>query len=127
MRKSPEWPIALGTAAHADDLFHAFTFTHAFAVIMEQYMKTHGWTEEQFAVIPPIFYDNAQYNPLSHMNKTKVPITPEVVAKITGVGTRHALVTTTPGTDFLHSMSSRLSVSIRWSSRPRSAGSQPCS
>ncbi len=71
--------LALGTAAHADDLFPPFTFPHAFAVIMDQYMKTYGVTEEDFACIPPIFYANASYNPLAHMHKTKAPVTPEAV------------------------------------------------
>ena len=71
--------VALGTAAHHDDLFSPFTFPHAFAVIMDRYMRTYDWTEEQFAMIPPIFYDNASHNPLAHMHKTKAPVTPEAV------------------------------------------------
>jgi acetyl-CoA C-acetyltransferase len=70
---------ALGTAAHPDDLFTPFTFPHAFAVIMDRYMKQYGWTEEQFAEIPPIFYDNASHNPLAHMHKTKSPVTAQAV------------------------------------------------
>lgn len=70
---------ALGTAAHKDDLFPPFTFPHAFAVIMDRYMKAYDWTEEQFACIPPIFYDNASHNPLAHMHKTKAPVTVEAV------------------------------------------------
>ena len=70
---------ALGTAAHREDLFPPFTFPHAFALIMDQYMKKYGWTEEQFAVIPPIFYENASHNPLAHMHKTKAPVTAEAV------------------------------------------------
>ena len=70
---------ALGTAAHRDDLFPPFTFPHAFALIMDQYMKKHDWTETQFAAIPPIFYDNASHNPLAHMHKTKAPVTAEAV------------------------------------------------
>lgn len=72
---------ALGTAAHHEDLFPPFTFPHAFAVIMDRYMKEYGYTEEQFAHIPPIFYDNAQYNEYAHMKKTKAPVTPEAVLK----------------------------------------------
>ncbi len=37
----------------------ALTFPHAFAVIMDRYMKTYGYSEEDFACIPPLFYDNA--------------------------------------------------------------------
>jgi acetyl-CoA C-acetyltransferase len=71
--------VALGSAAHKDDLFTPFTFPHAFAVIMDRYMKAYNWTEEDFAVIPPLFYENASHNPLAHMYKTKEPITPQKV------------------------------------------------
>ena len=70
---------ALGTAAHQDDLFNPFTFPHTFAVIMEKYIKAHDYSEEQFARIPPIFYDNASHNPLAHMHKPKEPVTSEKV------------------------------------------------
>ena len=50
---------ALGGAAHKEDLFPPLTFPHSFAVIMDRYMKAHGYSEEDFAVIPPIFYENA--------------------------------------------------------------------
>jgi acetyl-CoA C-acetyltransferase len=71
--------LALGTAAHKDDRFPPFTFPHAFATIMDTYMKTWGLTEEDMAVIPPIFYDNASHNPLAHMKQTKAPVTAEAV------------------------------------------------
>lgn len=71
--------IALGAAAHPQDLFPPFTFPHCFAVIMDRYMKAYGYSEEEFAVIPPIFYENASYNPLAHMHKTKEPVTREAV------------------------------------------------
>lgn len=70
---------ALGTAAHEEDLFPPFTFPHAFAVIMDRYLKAYGLSEEQFAIIPPMFYANAAHNPLAHMHKTKAPVTPEAV------------------------------------------------
>lgn len=70
---------ALGTAAHHEDLLPPFTFPHAFAVIMDRYMKAYGLSEEDFAIIPPIFYDNASHNPLAHMHKTKAPVTPKAV------------------------------------------------
>ena len=70
---------ALGTAAHKDDLFTPFTFPHAFAVIMDAYMKAYGYTEEQFARIPELFYENASFNELAHMYKTKAPVTQEAV------------------------------------------------
>jgi acetyl-CoA C-acetyltransferase len=70
---------ALGTAAHQSDLFPPFTFPYSFARIMDRYMKAYDWTEEQFAQIPPIFYENASHNPLAHMHKTKAPVTPQAV------------------------------------------------
>lgn len=70
---------ALGTAAHQDDRFTPFTFPYCFARIMEQYMAEYGYSEEDFSVIPPIFYDNASLNPLAHMHTTRSPITPEAV------------------------------------------------
>ncbi len=71
--------LALGTAAHPEDLFAPFTFPHAFAVIMDRYMKAYGISEEQMAIIPPIFYDNASHNPNAHMKKTRAPVTAEAV------------------------------------------------
>lgn len=71
--------MALGGAAHQSDLFPPLTFPHSFAVIMDRYMKAYGHTEEEFAVIPPIFYDNASHNPLAHMHKTKEPVTKKAV------------------------------------------------
>ncbi|MCC6522236.1 MAG: thiolase family protein [Polyangiaceae bacterium] len=71
--------LALGTAAHRADLFPPFTFPHAFAIIMDRYMKTYGFGEEDFAVVPPLFYANASHNPLAHMYKTKEPVTPKLV------------------------------------------------
>lgn len=70
---------ALGAAAHQDDLFPPFTFPHSFAVIMERYMQAYGYTEEEFAVIPPLFYENASHNPMAHMHKPKAPVTVEAV------------------------------------------------
>jgi acetyl-CoA C-acetyltransferase len=73
--------VALGTAAHDDDKFSPFTFPHAFAVIMDRYMKAYGLSEQDMAVIPPLFYQNASHNPLAHMHKTKEPVTTEAVLK----------------------------------------------
>ena len=70
---------ALGAAAYKDDLFPPLTFPHSFAVIMDRYMKAYGYSEEEFAVIPPLFYENASHNPLAHMHKTKAPVTRQVV------------------------------------------------
>lgn len=71
--------LALGSCAHKGDLFPPFTFPHAFALIMDRYMKAYDWTEQDFAIIPPIFYENASFNPLAHMHKTRAPVTPEAV------------------------------------------------
>ncbi len=70
---------ALGAAAHRDDLFPPFTFPHSFALIMDRYMKMYGYTEDDFACIPPQFYDNASHNPLAHMHKPKAPVTKQAV------------------------------------------------
>lgn len=70
---------ALGMAAHPEDVFDPFTFPHAFALIMDRYMKTYGMSEEDLAVIPPIFYQNASHNPMAHMHKTKAPVDVDAV------------------------------------------------
>jgi acetyl-CoA C-acetyltransferase len=70
---------ALGGAAHQEDLFPPLTFPHAFAVIMDRYMQAHGYSEEDFAVIPPLLYENASHNPLAHMHKPKAPVTEQAV------------------------------------------------
>ena len=70
---------ALGGAAHQEDLFPPLTFPHSFAVIMDRYMKVYGYSEEDFAVIPPLFYENASHNPLAHMHKTKAPVDAKAV------------------------------------------------
>lgn len=70
---------ALGGAAHKEDLFPPLTFPHSFAVIMDRYMKAYGYSEEDFAVVPPLFYDNAAHNPLAHMHKPKAPVTKQAV------------------------------------------------
>jgi acetyl-CoA C-acetyltransferase len=70
---------ALGGAAHKEDLFPPLTFPHTFAVIMDRYMQAYGYSEEDFACIPPLFYANAAHNPLAHMHRPKAPVTPEAV------------------------------------------------
>ena len=70
---------ALGAAAHKEDLFPPLTFPHSFAVIMDRYMKAYGYSEEDFAVVPPLFYQNAAHNPLAHMHKPKAPVTAQAV------------------------------------------------
>jgi acetyl-CoA C-acetyltransferase len=46
---------------------------------MDRYMVAHGYSEEDFAVIPPLFYENASHNPLAHMHETKAPVDEEAV------------------------------------------------
>lgn len=70
---------ALGTAAHPTDLFPPLTFPHSFAIIMDRYLRAYGWSEDDMACIPPLFYENATHNPLAHIHKTKAPITKETV------------------------------------------------
>ena len=70
---------ALGTAAHPEDRFPPFTFPHAFAIIMDRYMKKYGVSEEELAVIPPLFYENASHNELAHRHKMRAPVTVEAV------------------------------------------------
>ncbi|MBI4514806.1 MAG: hypothetical protein HY699_03195 [Deltaproteobacteria bacterium] len=70
---------ALGAAAHKEDLFPPLTFPHSFAVIMDSYMKAYGYSEEEFACIPPLFYENASHNPLAHMHQPRAPVTKEAV------------------------------------------------
>jgi acetyl-CoA C-acetyltransferase len=70
---------ALGAAAYKDDLFPPLTFPHSFAVIMDRYMKAYGYSEDDFATVPPLFYQNAAHNPLAHMHKPKAPVTKQAV------------------------------------------------
>lgn len=70
---------ALGAAAHGEDRFPPLTFPHSFALIMDRYMKAYGYGEEDFAAVPPLFYENAAHNPLAHMHKTKAPVTRDAV------------------------------------------------
>jgi acetyl-CoA C-acetyltransferase len=75
---------ALGTAAHKYDKFPPATFPAAFARVMKRYMETYGYSEADFACIPPLFYANAAHNPLAHKHKEnaeKGPVTPEKVLK----------------------------------------------
>jgi acetyl-CoA C-acetyltransferase len=70
---------ALGTAAHREDLFPPLTFPHSFAIIMDRYMRAYGYSEDDMACIPPLFYDNASHNPLAHMYTTKATVTKQAV------------------------------------------------
>jgi len=60
-----------------------FVFPHIFAEVMQEYMKTHGVTEEALAQIAVQEYANAKYNPCAQMNK--VQITLEQAMKIEGI------------------------------------------
>ncbi|HEY3357462.1 MAG TPA: thiolase family protein [Polyangia bacterium] len=74
----------LGTASHpAQRPGKTFVFPHIFAEIMARYIKEHGSSEEELAYVPPVFYANANKNPLAHMNKAVV--THADVMKIEGI------------------------------------------
>lgn len=72
---------ALSTAAHPDDRSGSFSFPYVFAKLMALYMKSYGYTEEDFAQLPPIFYASAAHNDLAQMQakQLKRPVTPEAV------------------------------------------------
>jgi acetyl-CoA C-acetyltransferase len=74
----------LGIASHpAQRPGKTFVFPHIFAEIMARYMKEHGVSEEELAHIPPVFYANANHNPLAQMHKVKVALAD--VMKIEGI------------------------------------------
>ncbi len=60
-----------------------FIFPHLFAEIMQDYITTHGATEEDLAAIAVQEYANAKYNPCAQMNK--IQITLEQAMKIEGI------------------------------------------
>lgn len=71
--------LALGTAAHISERFDPFSFPHLFALLMRDYIKEYGVTEEQFAEISVLFYKNASFNEYAHMHRVKKPVTVESV------------------------------------------------
>jgi acetyl-CoA C-acetyltransferase len=75
---------ALGLFAHPDERAgKVFVFPHLFAEVMDLYMKTHGYTEEDLARIAVIEYTNSRSNPYAQMQKNQVTL--EQAMKIEGI------------------------------------------
>ena len=75
---------ALGFFAHpAEREGKVFVFPHLFAEVMDLYMKTHGYSEEDLARIAVIEYENARSNPYAQMQKNQVTL--EQAMKIEGI------------------------------------------
>jgi acetyl-CoA C-acetyltransferase len=75
---------ALGLFAHPDERAgKVFVFPHLFAEVMDLYMKTHGYSEEDLARIAVIEYTNARSNPYAQMQKNQVTL--EQAMKIEGI------------------------------------------
>ena len=75
---------ALGMFAHPEERAgKVFVFPHLFAEVMDLYMKTHGYTEEDLARIAVIEYENSRSNPYAQMQKNQVTL--EAAMKIEGI------------------------------------------
>jgi len=75
---------ALGMFAHPQEREgKVFVFPHLFAEVMDLYMKTHGYTEEDLARIAVVEYTNARSNPYAQMQKNQVTL--EAAMKIEGI------------------------------------------
>ena len=75
---------ALGIFAHPEERAgKVFVFPHLFAEVMDLYMKTHGYSEEDLARIAVIEYENARSNPYAQMQKNQVTL--EQAMKIEGI------------------------------------------
>ena len=75
---------ALGFFAHPQEREgKVFVFPHLFAEVMDLYMKTHGYSEEDLARIAVIEYENARSNPYAQMQKNQVTL--EQAMKIEGI------------------------------------------
>jgi len=75
---------ALGYFAHpAEREGKVFVFPHIFAEVMDLYMRTHGYSEEDLARIAVIEYENARSNPYAQMQKNQVTL--EQAMKIEGI------------------------------------------
>ncbi len=65
----------LGYFSHpADREGKTYVFPHIFAEVMQEYMETHGATEEDFAHVSTQEYANAQFNPYAQMNGIQVTL-----------------------------------------------------
>jgi acetyl-CoA C-acetyltransferase len=74
----------LGYFSHPDERpGKVFVFPHLFAEVMDLYLKTHGYTEEDLATIAVQEYQNAKHNPYAQMRN--VDITVEKACTIEGI------------------------------------------
>jgi acetyl-CoA C-acetyltransferase len=74
----------LGYFSHPDERpGKVFVFPHLFAEVMDLYLKTHGYTEEDLAAIAVQEYRNAQRNPYAQMRN--VDLTVEKACTIEGI------------------------------------------
>jgi len=74
----------LGYFSHPDERpGKVFVFPHLFAEVMDLYLKTHGYTEEDLAAIAVQEYRNAQHNPYAQMRN--VDLTVEKACTIEGI------------------------------------------
>jgi acetyl-CoA C-acetyltransferase len=74
----------LGYFSHPDERpGKVFVFPHLFAEVMDLYLKTHGYTEEDLAAIAVQEYRNAKYNPYAQMRN--VDLTVEKACTIEGI------------------------------------------
>ncbi len=74
----------LGYFSHPDERpGKVFVFPHLFAEVMDLYLKTHGYTEEDLAAIAVQEYENAKHNPYAQMRN--VDLTVEKACTIEGI------------------------------------------
>ena len=74
----------LGYFSHPDERpGKVFVFPHLFAEVMDCYLQTHGYREEDLATIAVQEYQNAKYNPYAQMRN--VDLTVEKACQIEGI------------------------------------------
>jgi len=74
----------LGYFSHPDERpGKVFVFPHLFAEVMDVYLKTHGYKEEDLATIAVQEYKNARHNPYAQMRN--VDLTVEKACAIEGI------------------------------------------
>lgn len=74
----------LGYFSHPDERpGKVFVFPHLFAEVMDCYLKTHGYREEDLATIAVQEYRNAKHNPYAQMRN--VDLTVEKACQIEGI------------------------------------------
>jgi len=74
----------LGYFSHPDERpGKVFVFPHLFAEVMDEYLKAHGYTEEDLAAIAVQEYANARHNPYAQMRN--VDLTVEKACRIEGI------------------------------------------